>query len=358
MKQAMVGIIGGKLRGAEACYLARQAGYEITLFDQDPYCAAADLADVFVCADLLKTDVSDDLADCDFILPMIESPVVIDRIAESAKKCGVPFLYDLTSATIGSSEQITAQLCRAQDIPYENEPGNGAGLRLMPLNRARHEEACYSIEVIGDRTTFVPLAVTRILRDGRQGRYQVEAGVALSPQAYAQMLEIAKKIGEALRLYGICSVETVWKEGRMYVRSIDTRLPSQIPTAVYHATGINMLALLCDAAYGQLTDAIVPQTAYALCQHITVTGTKIQLEGEKSMECTGRLQYTEYFFGCPEVLTDFRPGKTAWSATLIVRDADSLDNAYAKIDRVLGKITQHLESTYRVAARRDYQCAI
>lgn len=368
MKQVMVGIIGGKLRGAEACYLARQAGYEITLFDQDPYCAAADLADVFVCADLLKTDVSDDLADCDFILPMLENPAVLDRITTGAEKCGVPCLHDPASAEIGSSAQWTGQLCRARGIPYMqdfretgsllSDRANSAGLHLMPLNREDSDECCYSIEVIGEGSAFLPIAVTRILRDGRHGCCQVEAGVTLPPEAHAQMLEIAEKVGEALRLCGICSVETVWKEGRMYVRSIDTRLPSQIPTAVYQATGINMLSLLYDTACGRLSGTDAPSTAHAVCRHIAVDGTEIRLQGERVMEHAGRLQYTEYFFGCPEVLTDFRPGKTAWSATLIMRDADSLDNVYAKLDRVIGKITQHLESTYRAAVCRNYRRAI
>lgn len=46
-------IIGGKLQGVEATYLAKKAGWEVILFDQREQAQAALLADLF-CFDIIK----------------------------------------------------------------------------------------------------------------------------------------------------------------------------------------------------------------------------------------------------------------------------------------------------------------
>lgn len=351
MKQVMVGIIGGGMRAVEACYLAHQAACEITVFDQDPHCAAADLADVFVCTDLHKTDVSDDLLDCDFLLPALDDAAVLERIDACARHYGVPFLYDQAADRIRVSAERTEQMLLSCGIPHL--PYGGTQLyEVLPGGAAREAKtAAYAIQVIGDGKTFVPLMVTRILTDADSRRCRVEAGMELPQEVREQMIRLGMAVGTALHLRGICTVEAVRRDGQLYVSDVDTHLPAQMPAAVYHATGLNLLSLLYDVAHGSLTEAELPHKGYAVCEHIAVDGPQIRTESMHAMKRAGRLQYTEYFFGCPEALTNFRPGRQDWVATLIAHDADSLENVYNRLERTYGRIAQHaqLHPTYRRA---------
>ena len=49
-------IIGGRLQGTEACYLARACGMYSILIDIDPEVPASGLADRFAAGDLIKED--------------------------------------------------------------------------------------------------------------------------------------------------------------------------------------------------------------------------------------------------------------------------------------------------------------
>ena len=73
-----VGIIGGKLQGIEACYLAREAGYKIVLLDSNVNAQASTLADKFLCCDINKMSKAEKkaLTECDLILPACEKTEV------------------------------------------------------------------------------------------------------------------------------------------------------------------------------------------------------------------------------------------------------------------------------------------
>ena len=337
MKEVMIGIIGGGMRAVEACYLAHQTDCEVTVFDQDPHCAAADLADVFVCTDLRRTDVSDDLLDCDFLLPVMDEDAVLERIAACAQACGVPFLQEQPAPS--------AALLRAHAIPCL--PQDAAPVyELLPGSAAK---VAYAIQVVGDGQSCVPLLVTRILTDGENRRCRVEAGLDLPQETQAQMRRLGLAVGAALHLRGVCTVEVVRRDGQLCVSAVDMRLPAQIPSVVYQAAGINLLALLYDAARGSLTE-VQPRRGYAVCEHIAVDGLQLRAASAHAMARAGRLQYAEYFFGCPEALTNFQPGRQSWVATLLAHDADSMENACARLDRARGRIAQH-------AAHAAYQQA-
>ena len=341
MKQVMVGIIGGGMRAVEACYLAHQAEYEVTVFDNDPMCAAAGLADVFVCADLHRTDVSGDLEACDFLLPVMDADAVPARLMACAQACGVPLLHGRAMAD--------AALLRAHAIPCVSQGLAHSGAQVYALLPRR--SPVYAIQVIGDGQLYVPLAVTRILSEAGSRRCCVEAGAALPQGVREQMQTLGQAVGAALHLRGICTVEAVWQDGRLCVSAVDTRLPSRMPSVVYRATGLNMLALLYDVARGRLAGTAPQRSGYAACRSIAVDGAQLRAESGRAMARDGRLQYAEYFFGCPEALTRFRPGRQAWGATLIAYDADSMDNVYARLDRALGRIAQHTAAAaYQPAA--------
>ena len=68
-------IIGGRLQGTEACYLARACGMESILIDIDPAVPARGLADSFTAGDLVKEDpgVLKAFKSADIILPANEN---------------------------------------------------------------------------------------------------------------------------------------------------------------------------------------------------------------------------------------------------------------------------------------------
>ena len=66
-------IIGGKLQGVEAAYLAAKAGWEITLIDKRPDAPASGLGHRFVTADVRNaTAVNPILKNADLIIPALE----------------------------------------------------------------------------------------------------------------------------------------------------------------------------------------------------------------------------------------------------------------------------------------------
>ena len=68
-------IIGGRLQGTEACYLARACGMKSILIDIDPSVPAGGLADDFVSGDLVKEEpeVIRAFKEADIILPANEN---------------------------------------------------------------------------------------------------------------------------------------------------------------------------------------------------------------------------------------------------------------------------------------------
>ena len=72
-------MVGGRLQGTEAVYLAAQAGYETVLVDRSPAPPAAGLADRHVVADVAADErLSASLArTCDAILPACEDEATL-----------------------------------------------------------------------------------------------------------------------------------------------------------------------------------------------------------------------------------------------------------------------------------------
>ncbi len=72
-------IVGGRLQGGEAAYLAREAGIGTILIDIDPMAPVQNLCSGFVCGDVLGDDpnVLKALENADMILPATESHEVL-----------------------------------------------------------------------------------------------------------------------------------------------------------------------------------------------------------------------------------------------------------------------------------------
>ena len=369
MKKINICIIGGKLQGTEACYLAKEAGWEITLIDKNNNCSAASLADNFYCADILSEDITEYIKKCDIILPALENKSVINKTARLAKLNGIPFIYDENAYKISSSKLRSDRMFEQNGIsapkyypngsfPYIIKPSVSSGsegvrkvyneIELQAILKGKNKAnyviqqyingPSYSIEVVGDGTNFYPLQITEIITDSKYDCCRVEAGFDLSENQKNQMYELGVKIGKLLKIKGIFDIETILSDGKMYVLEIDARLPSQTPTAVYKSCKINMLELLYDAYCGQLKAPKINISYYAVYQHILVENGRINILGEHIMGNRGRLRYVKGFFGCDEAITDYRPHKKAWTATLIV-----CESTREEAVKRLGKIIHNIE---------------
>ena len=68
-------IIGGKLQGVEALYLAGKAGMETTLIDRSENPLGKKFCGRFLCQDVIQYDTNliNIMEECDFVLPAMEN---------------------------------------------------------------------------------------------------------------------------------------------------------------------------------------------------------------------------------------------------------------------------------------------
>ncbi|HMK91884.1 MAG TPA: ATP-grasp domain-containing protein, partial [Thermoleophilia bacterium] len=112
-------VVGGKLQGTEAAYLAAEAGYEVVLIDRRPGRPAAGLA-----AESHVFDVTDDpvrarelFLGCDAVLPACEDDDTLAWLAAFVPGLGVPFLFDHDAYRLTSSKLRSNELFAALDVP-------------------------------------------------------------------------------------------------------------------------------------------------------------------------------------------------------------------------------------------------
>jgi pyrrolysine biosynthesis protein PylC len=127
------------------------------------------------------------------------------------------------------------------------------------------------------------------------------------------------------------------------VIEIDARLPSQTPTAVLHASGVNMVALLVEAASsGHLPESTSGVEAGVVYQHVLGERGRLQVLGEHIIASAGPLRLEPGFFGSLEALTDYQPGAARWVATLISREP-KLGEAREAAREVLARLARHTD---------------
>jgi len=112
-------VVGGKLQGTEAAYLAAEAGYDVVLIDRRPGRPAAGLtADVHVfdvTADPVRA--RDVFLSCDAVLPACEDDDTLAWLASFVPGLGVPFLFDLDAYAVTQSKLRSNELFAALDVP-------------------------------------------------------------------------------------------------------------------------------------------------------------------------------------------------------------------------------------------------
>jgi pyrrolysine biosynthesis protein PylC len=365
-----VAIVGGKLQGVEATYLAKKAGWEVVLVDKNAWVPAVELCDQFYSFDV--TQVVEWIAflkGIDLIIPSLENQEVLDSLTRSAHYAGIPLLFDGDTYAISSSKLRSNQMFSRTGIPAPIPwPECGFPIIVKPSGASGSEGVykvksagefqqlfekgltdwvieeylegpSYSLEVIGFSGVYKVLQITELQMDEAYDCKRVVGLADLPEKLKREFEEIGMNLARTLKLNGIMDIETILHDGQLKVLEIDARLPSQTPITVFHTTGLNMLEILGEAfVQGKpWQDFEVREKQSVIYEQIHVKNDSLEVAGEHILKDAGPLHLYENFFGADEVLTNYIPGKTDWVATLIVIGVNN-QAAWDKRCRVIREI--------------------
>ena len=364
-------VIGCKLQGTEAVYLATEAGFQVTAVDRNPQACGAALAERFVCCDVRDEETMLSLfAEHDVVLPAIEDEATCRMILSYGKRTNTPVLFDAEAYAISSSKHRSNGLFEQLRLPLpEPYPECGFPVIVKPDNQsgsakvsyaadAEELEHClsrcadvehpviqqylegrsFSLEVLRIGGEVIYPMITEVQMDDRYDCKRIVAPAELTEAEAAQMLQIGTQLDSALQSNGIFDIEVISHKGTLKLLEIDARLPSQTPIAIYHACGLNMVQWMAEQlVFGKTTTAI---TKHRVCwyQQIQVTPDAVRVYGEHIMaDCVG-LHRIHNFFGADEAMTDYTPGCTDFCAILILC-GETQAETQAKQERVLQEIS-------------------
>ncbi|UQZ89504.1 3-methylornithine--L-lysine ligase PylC [Deltaproteobacteria bacterium Smac51] len=348
-----LGILGGGLQGIEAAYLARQAGWATTMADGRSAPPGSGLADEFIHRRVSgSSDLDAVFKNCDIILPACEDRATLDLLADWSARTGQPVAFDPAAYHISSDKSLSRDLFIRSDTPIPRpwpeaaypmiaKPANSSGSRgvrllnddadfkgLFPdgnVNGWIVEEYCpgpsFSLEVTGRPGAHHSWLTTALEMDEVYDCRQVHAPAGLSDEHEAEFRRISLNIARHLELTGLMDVEIIIAPQGIRVLEIDARLPSQTPIVVYWASGENLLARMLENFITLPPSAPPPIPRAVILEHVHVKGSIIW-PGEHIMAEAGPLSLEENFFGADWALTDRRPGRDDWAATLIITAAD------------------------------------
>jgi len=370
-------IVGGKLQGTEAAYLAGKAGWDTVLVDRREAPPAAGIAHEHVQADITADEaVARSLVTaCDAVLPACEDEPTLAWLSERVPAWDVPLLFDLDAYRVTASKLASRRLFAELGVPRPREwPECGFPVVVKPstasgsegvtiagdetelaaargeLERAGHDVVVeeyvagpsLSLEVLAWGGRAVPLQVTGLEFDAAYDCRRVVAPVgeaagqpaaagpggacawdAAVPAGVLAAFDAASiRVAEGLGLNGLMDVEVMVGGAEPKLLEIDARLPSQTPTAVYWSSGLNIVELLLRTVLDGAPPA-VDRTPRCACvyQHVRASRGMLDVLGEHVMGSSRPLQLVPGFFGADEALTDYARGRDEWAATLIVTAA-------------------------------------
>jgi len=368
----LVAVVGGKLQGIEAAYLAHKAGWGVKVIDKDSGVPASGLGDLFLQLDVTAEQaLTPVLNDVDLVIPALEDDEALRCLDRWTRSRNIPFAFDSAAYSISSSklasEQIFSRLgvatprpwpgCRFPVVAKPSEGSGSDGVQIFdrPDSVKRHlnvstrdwiiqefiDGPSYSLEIIGKPGNYTPVQVTDLGMDSQYDCKRIIAPTDLSDHLILDFETLAISLAEALELKGLMDVEVILYDNRLRVLEIDARLPSQTPTAVYWSTGQNLVQML-----GRIFLSI-PQTGEGnrqpprgvVYEHIHVTPCLLEVVGEHIMSNSGALHVCQDFFGADEAITNYAPGREEWVATLIISGKDR-KHAWAKREQVIKEIQE------------------
>lgn len=351
----LVAVMGGRLQGVEAVYLAQKAGWQVVLVDRDQDAPAAGMCDNFLKFDFMEKDKLLGLfKEVQFVVPAMENKAALENINQCALEASVKTFYDPSAYALSSSKIKSDRLFAEIGIPVPKPwPLCGFPVTIKPSGASGSENVykvdnlrdfnklimklgnfgdwvkqeylqgpSYSIEVVGYNGDYRAFQVTELEMDARYDCKRVLAPAELSLERVQEFKECAVKIARALNLNGIMDVEVILHNDKLKVLEIDARLPSQTPTSVYKSTGINLLEALWSGGAGKSEAIKAGKTRGVVYEHIKVTGKRIEVGGEHMLAEAGHLHIFEDFFGAEEAISNFSKDKEEWVATLMITDKD------------------------------------
>lgn len=356
-KKYKIAIIGGKLQGMEAVYLAHKAGYYSILIDRDPAAPASSLCDEFIFGDVCSLDSGhlQILLGADLILPAMENDETLAFLEQFGKQYPVKIAFDFAAYNITSSKQRSDKLFHDHNIPapayypkcdppYIAKPSSESGsagvqslmtkpeveaflAQLKPGEEWIIQEQLtgpsYSIEIIGKPGAYRTYQITEIHMDEVYDCNRVTCPCPVTDAQKKAFEDMAFKIAETLGLYGIMDLEVIDDDGIFKILEIDARIPSQTPSAVLHSTGVNLLTELVDLfenRWPQGTGLMRLEPSierFASYEHHYLSNGVLQSPGEHIMGSPGPLHLYRNYLGCDEVLTDFKAGDEISRGTFI-----------------------------------------
>ena len=381
-----IAVIGGKLQGLEAVYLAKKAGMETVLIDQQEGTPASALCDRLILENVFEKNsgLIAELKKADLVLPALENEAVLKVLEALSKEHHFRLAFDMASYRITSSKISSDQLMSSYgfpvpqyypncNAPYILKPSASSGsqgvtylktqaeieafLQRVPANEAWVAQEflsgpSYSIEVLGTPGNYQTYEVTEIHMDEMYDCKRVTAPCTLTDKMRMDFSEMGVRLADVMNLKGIMDVEVINHEGVLKILEIDARLPSQTPTVVYHATGINLIEelahLFCEGGLRQRKPVNAKAVSF---EHLLINGDQIKAAGEHLISQAGPFKLIRDFCGTDEVLTDYQDGDDVWRGTFI-NYADTQSQLEAKRERMFegirkrqGKRLPHVNSS-------------
>ena len=349
-------VVGGKLQGLEATYLAKKAGFTTILIDRRK-APASYLADETYLADVLRDDniVRAIIKSSDAVLPALEDLEALLKLERVCKELGIPYMQDTTAFTVTSNKRVFAKFCYENQIPHPKlfpqatfpvivKPVIGSGgkevhfvespekmrqvqehMRKKGVDFIVQEYATgyfLSLELLGLEGLPMPMQVTCLEFDEGYGCKRVLAPWPYGNEVIKKTIAIGEKVVKGLRLTGLTDIQVVVREGgHVEIIEANARLPSQTPTVVYHSTDVNMVELLLDLFLkGRLPSYRPRDERVVIYQHILIKDGRLKVVAERELSRAMGLRIERGFYGLDEAITNLSNNEGV--ATLIVKDAN------------------------------------
>ncbi len=345
-------IVGGKLQGVEACYLAQKANIKTLLIDKNPSCLARNLADSFIEMDILKNKEAflKKAYDCDLILPAMENDAVITFLEQIQIKYHLQIAFDFKAYQITKSKKKSDALFQEHQIPCPkhypdaripllmkpSEASGSEGVEVINCEKTLEEKLqkitgmdqwiiqeylegpSFSMEVIGSPGQYKTYEITQIHIDDQYDCCRVTAPCDLETRVKQEFQRITLDIAEKLQLKGIMDVEVILHNDTIKVLEIDARLPSQTPIVVYQTTGINLLEELIRVFIPYTPITVTKNNPRVVLEQWLINKDATSNLGEKVMTQCGPLYYYVGLVEEVDILTDYVPGDEILRMILVI----------------------------------------
>jgi len=377
-------LVGGRLQGLEAAYLAKKADITTLLIDREPNTPASKLVDENHVFDIKKREnlFTKLCKTVDAVLPTTENMKTLIFLEKVSKRLEVPFLQDNDAFWTTSNKTRSKNFLISQNVavpkpwpdatfPLIVKPARLSGsvsvLKVSTPSQLPHiineveqidqeviveefvDGLAVSLEVLAINGNSMPFQVTDLEFDESYGCKRVTAPTALSNHVKTKFIETGLKIAHDLNLHGLIDVQSiVTPSNSLKTNEINARLPSQTPTVVFHSAGINIVEELANMFLeNTLSSNKVGVEKGVVYQHVCIHDHSLKVQGEHILTDAKKLTHELGFFGADEAITNFLSDNNVNEkrvATLIVRDT-TLEEAQKKMDAVISEIMSAFKLT-------------